>query len=90
MMNRTGMIFCTLSLVLVVFIFWALYPLAAMAPGKLAGWTVPVEPEAVPDVNLGEFGKVSVSELVSYYIENPPVAASKGAAPVRRVRFQGC
>ncbi len=89
-MNRTGVIFCSLSLVVVVFLAWAFYPLAAMAPEKLAGWTVPVEPEAVPDVNLGEFGKVSVSELISYYIENPPAPPSKGAAPVREVRFQGC
>ncbi len=89
-MNRTGIIFCTLSLVVVVFLAWALYPLAAMAPEKLAGWTVPVEPETLPDIDLGEYGTVSVNELMGYYIENPPAAAAPGAAPVRRVRFQGC
>lgn len=89
-MNRTGIIFCTLSLVVVVFLAWALYPLAAMAPEKLAGWTKPVEAETLPDIDLGEYGTVSVNELMGYYIENPPAAAAPGAAPVRQVRFQGC
>ncbi len=89
-MNRTGIIFCTMSMVVVVFLAWALYPLAAMTPKKLAEWTVPVKPSAIPDVNMGEFGKVSVNDLVSYYIENPPAPPASGAAPVRRVHLQGC
>ncbi|HEC14160.1 MAG TPA: hypothetical protein ENI72_00235 [Rhodospirillales bacterium] len=89
-MNRTGVIFCTLSLVVALFFAWGLYPFAAMAPEKLAAWTVAAEPEDLPDINLGEFGTVSVSDLMGYYIENPPVAATPGAAPIRPVRFQGC
>ncbi|MBL4690583.1 MAG: hypothetical protein JKY68_03850 [Rhodospirillales bacterium] len=89
-MDRTSLIFCTLSLVVTVGLATVFYSAAAIAPETLAGWTVAVEPDAVPDIDMGEFGKVSVGELIGYYIENPPAPVTPGAGPVREVRFQGC
>jgi len=89
-MDRPSLIFCTLSLVVTIGLSWLFYPAAAIAPEKLTAWTTAAEPEAVPDLDLGEFGVVSVSELMQYYIENPPAPTAPGAKPERKVRFQGC
>jgi hypothetical protein len=40
-------------------------------------------------VDLGDFGTVSVLELVSYYMENPPALETPGTRK-KKVRFQGC
>jgi hypothetical protein len=41
------------------------------------------------DVDLGEFGRISVQELVDYYLENPP-PKPVGEVVERKIRFQGC
>ncbi len=89
-MDRPSLIFCTLSLVITIGLAVAFIPAAAITMDKLTGWTVAAEPETLPDVNLGEYGMVSVSELIGYYIENPPAPVAAGAGPSRPVRFQGC
>ena len=40
-------------------------------------------------VDLGDFGTVSVLDLVSYYMENPPAPETPGTKK-KKVRFQGC
>jgi len=32
---------------------------------------------------------MAVSDMVSYYLENPPAPVASGAAP-KKVRFEGC
>ena len=89
-MDRSSLIFCVLSLVVTLGVSWLAYPAATVPPEKLAAWKVPAEAETLPDLDLGEFGAVSVGELMEYYIENPPAPPEPGAAPERAVRFQGC
>ena len=89
-MDRPSLIFCTLSLLVSLGLSWGFYSPSAIAPETLAKWTVPVAPEAVPDINVGEFGVVSVGELVGYYIEHTPAPLLPGMVPPREVRFQGC
>lgn len=89
-MDRPSLIFCALSLIVTIGISWAFYPLAAMAPEKLANWKVAADPASLPEINLGDFGIVSVDELIGYYIENPPAPPEAGAQPAREVRFSGC
>lgn len=89
-MDRASLIFCTLSLLVCVGVAWLLYPAAALPPEKLAAWTKPAAPENLPDLELGDFGTVSVNALIGYYIENPPAPAATGAPAARAVHFQGC
>ncbi|MCZ7653599.1 MAG: hypothetical protein M5R42_03910 [Rhodocyclaceae bacterium] len=52
----------------------------------------PAAPESLPDIDIGGgFGKVSVIELVGFYIENPPRRRVPAATPAPAVkRFGGC
>ncbi len=89
-MDRASIVFCTISLIGSLIIAALAYPFAALSPADLATWRTPVEADAMADVNLGDFGSVSVLELIDYYMENPPTPPVVGAAPEREVRFQGC
>ncbi len=89
-MNRTSVIFCSISLLLFVGISAAAYPFAALNKKTLEASRTPTDAESLPDVNLGDFGTVAVAELMNYYLENPPAAPTPGAAPPRRLKFQGC
>jgi len=89
-MNRASLIFCSLSLLVTVGLAQVFYSTAAISSEALLQWKTAAEPDAVPDIDLGEFGTVSVDELIGYYLENPPAPVSPGAGPAREVRFQGC
>ena len=89
-MDRASLIFCALSIVLALAISILGYPFAVVGADKFAQWRTPANAEALPDVNLGEFGTVSVSELIEYYMENPPAQSVPGSRSAREVRFQGC
>jgi hypothetical protein len=65
------------------------YPFAAIPAAEAATARAPLPAEEMEDVDLGDFGVVSVLELVGYYIENPP-ASEVGAAGGKKKRFQGC
>ena len=89
-MDRSSLIFCLLSLIITLGLSWAFIPMASVSTEKLNAWKVPTEAEELGDIDLGDFGVVSISELMSYYIENPPPPPEAGAKPAREVRFQGC
>ena len=89
-MDRASLIFCAFSIVITLAISTLGYPFAVVDADKLSQWRTPANAEALPDVNMGEFGTVSVSELVEYYMENPPAQPVPGAGSAREVRFQGC
>lgn len=91
-MNRESMIFCTLALSIAVAVCAAGFRIAALPPDAVAAAGRPVPAESLPDVDVGGgFGKVSVIDLVGFYVENPPAAAGAGdgAAPATK-RFGGC
>ncbi len=86
-MDRTSTIFCILSLIASVGLAALVYPAAAVSPEQAALLKTPVSAEEMGDLDLGDFGMVSVLELVEYYVENPPAPLAGG---VRKKRFQGC
>ncbi|MCB1851713.1 MAG: hypothetical protein KDI83_13200 [Gammaproteobacteria bacterium] len=88
-MDRASLLFCTLSLALSLLISILFFPLATLTQKELEASRLPVPAEEMGDLDLGDFGSVSVPELVDYYLENPP-DRSGDEAPVRKVRFQGC
>lgn len=91
MMNRVSLIFCIVSLIVTAVVFGTGFNLAAMPRQAVASVKIPVSPESLPDIAMPGFGKVTVMDLMLYYIENPPVAATPegGAAPAAK-RFGGC
>ena len=78
MMNRESLVFCAAAL--------------AVALAVCAASLKPAPAETLPDLDIGGgFGKVSVIELVGFYIENPPAPKGAGgdASPAVK-RFGGC
>ncbi len=85
-MNAQNLIFCAASLAVTITVSALAYPYAAVSQETLDQYRTPVDAESLGEINLGDFGSVSVVELMTYYLENPPAAGSG----VREVRFQGC
>lgn len=88
-MERSAKIFCAASLAGCLLIAAIAFPFAAKTTAEITKASTPLSPEQFDDIDLGEFGQVSVLDLMQYYIDNPPPAPEPGAAP-RKVRFQGC
>ena len=92
MMNRESMVFCGGALALTVAVCAAGFWLAALPRAAVESAKQPAQAQTLPDIDLGGgFGKVSVIDLVGFYVENPPAAAGSGgdAAPAAK-RFGGC
>ena len=92
-MNRESLVFCVLALAAALAVCALGFRWAALPTAELEATRRPAQAETLPDVDLGGgFGKVSVIELVGYYLENPPppAGASPGAAPAATKRFGGC
>lgn len=90
MLNRTGVIFCAVSLVLAGVVCAAGFSLAALPRETIAASKKPVPPETLPDIDLPGFGKVTLIDLMGYFIDNPPTPATAGDAPSATKRFGGC
>lgn len=91
MLNRTGMIFCSASLLAAAVVCAAGFSLAALPRETLTAAKVPAPPESLPELDLPGFGKVAVLDLMGYYIDNPPApAGSDGGAVPAAKRFGGC
>jgi hypothetical protein len=88
-MDRSSLLFCGVSLAVTVLIAVLFFPMATLTWDELEASRQAAPAEEMESLELGDFGSVSVLELVDYYMENPPVETS-GDAPARTVRFQGC
>lgn len=90
-MDRASLAFCVVALVASVAFSAAGYAVFAL-PGEVAAAArTPTPAERLGEIDLGAgFGKVSVLDLMGYYMENPPVAAGASAAPAKARRFGGC
>lgn len=92
-MNRESLVFCTLALVIALAVCALGFRAAALPRERIEATKHPVAAESMPDLDLGGgFGKVSVLDLVGYWLENPPApanAAGTGSPPAAR-RFGGC
>lgn len=90
MPDRTSVIFCSASVVLAIVACSLGFWLAALPPETLQAANKPVPPESLPDIDIPGFGKVSVLDMMGYYIDNPPAPAGGGASAPAAQRFGGC
>lgn len=92
MLDRTGVIFCSTGVVLAALACGIGFSLAALPAETLQAAKKPAPPETLPDIEIPGFGKVSVIDLMGYYIDNPPVpsGASGGSSGPAVQRFGGC
>jgi len=89
-LDRISLIFCAFSLIVALGLAALGYPYAALSVEKVMRANESVDAEIIPDIDLGDFGIVSVSDLLDYFIENPPVTSESAEESVRKVRIQGC
>jgi len=88
-MDRNSLIFCSSALALFLLIAAIAFPFAAVSQAKMVTARDAVPAEQLGDMDLGSFGKVSVADMMSYYIENPPPPTTANA-PAKRHHFEGC
>lgn len=86
-MDRSAYLFIVVSVLAVVGVSMLAFPLAAMNPEQAQRAKNGQEPELFDDVDLGDFGTVSVLDMMQHYIDNPPAEPTAAAA---KSRFQGC
>ena len=89
-MDRISFVFCALSLIVTIGLAALGYPYAALSVEKISMSSQSVEAGEIPDLDLGDFGIVSVAEILDFFIESPPVPTHATGESVRRVRIQGC
>lgn len=92
MINRESLIFCSAALAAALAVCAASFFLAALPRAAVEAAKQPAPAETLPDIDIGGgFGKVSVIDLVGFYIENPPAPKGSGgdASPAMK-RFGGC
>lgn len=90
-MNRAGLIFCVVAVLASLAASAVGFFLAALPTDVVAAARNPTPPERMGDIDLGkDFGRISVLDLVGYYIEHPPAAPSSTGVPARVKRFGGC
>jgi len=91
-MDRSSVIFCALAVVAAVALSVFGYQVAALSDDEVAAAKTPVAAEEMGVVDIGDgYGEMAVSELMDFYIQNPPVkatGAAQAAEPERR--FGGC
>ena len=86
-MNRTGIIFCTVSLLATLVVFAAMIP-ASMVSKELAA-TASSCKTLSDDIEVefqGILEDISIWDLIRYYLENPPAPGAVSKAQ----RFGGC
>ena len=86
-MERSNLIFCASSLVVCLLIAVLAVPFASISDARLATAKSVMPAEELGEIDLGDFGKVPVETLATYYMENPPVVE---AGATKKVRFEGC
>ena len=88
-MNRAGLIFCATALLLSVAVMMAMLP-SAMVPVSVAAEAAKCK-TLKDDIEVelsGVLEGVSMYDLLSHYLENPPSAQMGASARVRQ--FGGC
>jgi len=86
-MDKASLIFCAGTLCASLLISAIAIPLSSISDATLARAKSVVAAEDLGEMDLGDFGKVSVKDMADYYVQNPPVEPAGG---VRKVRFEGC
>ncbi len=87
MMEKSSLIFCAGSLAVCLLLSARFVPLASISDAQLAKAKSVMPAEEMGAVDLGDFGEVTVLDMATYYMENPPVVK---AGVTKKVRFEGC
>lgn len=91
MLNRESLVFCGASLAVALAVCAAGFSLVALPREAVEAAKKSAAAETLPDIDVGGgFGKVSVIELIGFYIENPPAPRGSGDAAPAVKRFGGC
>lgn len=88
-MDKSSILFCVGALLGSALLAKVAYPLAAISKEQLIASQSIVPAEELGDIDLGEFGEVSMYDMVSYYMDNPPEPEAAELSP-EKVRFEGC
>ena len=88
-MDRSIIIFCIGSLLVCLGIAIFAFPVASVSKETIANANTPKDAEKIQDIDLGDFGKVTVLEMLDYYLENPP-AKTTVESVLKETHFQGC
>ena len=65
------------------------FPAASVSKATLTNLNTPMDAEKIQDIDLGDFGKVTVLEMLNYYLENPP-RNTTFESKLKETHFQGC
>lgn len=90
-MDRPSLIFCALSVIAAIVLSVIGYGFAALPDDVVAATRTPQPAAEMGMVDIGDgFGEVAVSDLLDFYIENPPVKSETASAEPPERRFGGC
>jgi hypothetical protein len=88
-MDRSSIIFCIGSVLVCLGIAFFTLPAASVSRETLTNANTPMDAEKMQDIDLGDFGKVTVLEMLDYYLENQP-AKTTVESELKETHFQGC
>jgi hypothetical protein len=88
-MNMGSWLFCIAALAGSVMLAMVAYPLAALTIEKASAADSVVSAEELGFLDLGDFGEIAVTDMLTYYMDNPPEPEVVEAG-VREIRFDGC
>jgi hypothetical protein len=88
-MDRSSIIFCVGSVLVCLGIAILTFPEASVSRETITKANTPMDAEKMQDIDLGDFGKVTVLEMLDYYLENPP-ANTTVESELKETHFQGC
>ncbi len=90
-MDRPSLIFCALSVVAAIVLSVIGYGIAALPDDVVAATKSPQPAEDMGLVDIGDgYGEVAVSDLLDFYLENPPVKTETAVSAPPERRFGGC
>ena len=88
-MDRSSIIFCIGSVLFCLGIAIFTFPAASVSRETITNANTPMDAEKMQDIDLGDFGKVTVLEMLNYYLENPPAKITV-ESELKETHFQGC
>ena len=88
-MDRSSILFCIGSLLVCLGIVIITLPFASVSRETLIKANTPMDAEKMQDIDLGDFGKVTVLKMLDFYFEKPP-AKTTVESELKETHFQGC
>lgn len=91
MSTKQILLYCVVCLALTLGVVTVLFEHAALTSQAQTRANTPQPMETFKPIDLGTpYGTVSMTDLVGYYLEHPPKAATAGAASQQPTHIGGC